>query len=778
MNYRGYFSSFDNKEYAVLFIADSNEEVFTEIELADDPVQIRYQAGDTLFAPTQISTCTVTVVNDEYLQDLFTPYAQGVEVQIYCSTDQRIVWQGYLKPQIYSQGYDKCWEKIDFECSDCLASLKYIDYQNYNGGKRIVTFKNIIDHACDLAGVDGYYWDNNKLLGSNNVLTPEKLTISEQNFYTEDTDEPWKYFDVVEEMCKYLGMTLIQWGTYFYFVDYQDFHTNTSMSTLLYEKRNNYAGEGERVLGAPVTITEDTYKGNGHTISFEPIYNKASVKANFYYAKDFLPDMWEDDYITNRYGGSTCVEIPPQVNQIQFRENKFTGNTAYTPVYLSKGYQKHDADDSVYVYYRRLLDHDYYSPVYHTSGLTPTTPPAADLTTVRITRDYISGQLVDFGYADRGNATDASYELASSISFDKYLLIHTWDKMPFYFTMNELRQHVNDYPPVYQLNSGYTNPIIVDEDNSYLCLFANALFQRYKERDYFNPDWTNEPSQINSSMLPIGIKGISYNIRPFLNFKLGIGNKWWNGSAWTTTETNFWVKCRTEEDEDDTRLMDPSNWNSERDILNNINFTEWTGADGYKIPLDNSIDMNSEVHFAINVPNKLGRLVPVNFDPETGTSGQNHWCWLKDLELTIHNKLTSEKKEDDIIYGAEEDGIIDANSVMELSDVEMKFTTFPGDAQLSYSNVGLATGGFLSGVVEPCLIVSHVLQKPEENVLTKIINQYSSQTIKERLTVDINISPFQKIYDAYWGNGKHFVWNGTEIDLKRARQTITIVETK
>ena len=328
------------------------------------------------------------------------------------------------------------------------------------------------------------------------------------------------------------------------------------------------------------------------------------------------------------------------------------------------------------------------------------------------------------------------------------------------------------------MNDGYTNPIIVDGNNSYICLFVNGLWQRYEDRDYFNPDWTNEPSEVNISFWPSGYAGLSWNIRPYLNFKFGIGDKWWNGSGWTNTETNFWVKCRTEEDEDNPSLMSPQNWNTERDTLNNIPFTEWTGADGYKIPLDNSIDMNGEVHFAVNMPNKLAKLSLYNFDVNTGTSGQNHWCWLKDVALTIHNKLTSEKKEDDIVYGGEEDGVIDANSVMELSDVEMKFTTFPGDAPLSYSNVGLATGGFLSGVVEPCLIVSHVLQKPEENVLTKIINQYSSQTIKERLTVDINISPFQKIYDAYWGNGKHFVWNGTEIDLSRATQKITIVETK
>lgn len=178
------------------------------------------------------------------------------------------------------------------------------------------------------------------------------------------------------------------------------------------------------------------------------------------------------------------------------------------------------------------------------------------------------------------------------------------------------------------------------------------------------------------------------------------------------------------------------------------------------------------------MPIKLAFVNVGGLDVKTQTSGQNHWCWISGLKLTIHNKLSREVKDSDIVYGGEDDGQIDANSIMELNDVDLKITTYPGDMPLSYSHVGVAGGGFLSGIVEPALIPSYVSQKPEINLITRYINQYSSQTVKEELVVDMNVKPFTKIYDAYWVDSKHFVWNGTDIDLKNAKQTVQIVETK
>lgn len=783
MNLRGFFKDYECKEYAVIFTTDSTDETWQEIQLGAEPVIINYESSGLLFSPTKISTCTINVVNSSYLETLFTPYAQGVEVQVYSITDSEVVWQGYLKPQIYNMGYDSCLESIDFECSDCLASLQYLDYKPVNGTKQIVTFKDIIDQACDMAGVDGYYWPNNKMIDRATVL-PSHLTISEQNFYTEDTDEAWNYFTVLEEMSKYLGLTLVQWETYFYFLDVQTFHANERMSMTRYDKRTGYVSGTQETLDAAVTIDEDEYKGTGHQISYEPIYNKATVKSNFYYPDFFLPDITNEDKLTNRYGGTRLLEIPCAINQPSttngvpkktYDNEKFEGDIRYAPVlYNDKGNRRYDAQDNLYEYYNRMYDHEWYeSKYYDYDTLEPVDLPVQYKASTACTKMWIGGTIVETGNVPvTDTASSLNHELASSISLNKYICLARHSGFWGYWMGIE---NIQNLPPAFVLKSGFTNPIITDSGNTYLAIYAEGLFERYPDRNYINPDWVEGVSKGNAVA--------STHVRPRLVFKLGIGGYYWNGTEWTTSEVKFPIALESNELEytiiGKKKILPGDNWNLERKILNNIPWSDWTGLKGYKIPLPDFLDLNQDVTFEVCIQPEINHMATGSpYYEETSAGDQSAFCWVKDLSVKIANKQMDEWKKEDVVYGGEESGQIDANSVMELEEISMKFTTFPGKGGVSYSNVGVAGGGFLTGIIENDIVPSYQSLKPEENVLYKYINQYSSQTIKEELTVGLNILPFQKIYDEYWGNSKHFVWDGTQINLKEARQTITIVQTK
>lgn len=81
------------------------------------------------------------------------------------------------------------YETIELEAADSISSLQYIDYSPTND-RGIVSFKTIIDNICDACGnLKGYYWGTSKKIDSS-ILTPDLLAISEQNFYSSDTDEP------------------------------------------------------------------------------------------------------------------------------------------------------------------------------------------------------------------------------------------------------------------------------------------------------------------------------------------------------------------------------------------------------------------------------------------------------------------------------------------------------------------------------------------------------------------------------------------------------------
>lgn len=494
-NYRGYFNSLDCTPFRVDIINDTGSTAFTEVHLSgNQPFVVKYNNLSTIFSPKMISTATISVVNDGYLQEVYSPYAQGTQVILYDildETDPVVVWCGYLKPQTYSQGYSNEWETIELEASDCLASLQYMDYQNVGSHRQIVTFKDIIDNVCNAAKqLRGYYWPRTKKLGAT-VLLPEHLKISEQNFYTSDSDEPWKYDEVLEEMCKYLGLTVLQWNDMLYFIDFQSFHSTEDLYVSRYLKSNNYASHTEMHLAGAKTISADTYRGNSNNISFEPIYNKATVKSNFYFVDNFIPDIFEEEYLTNRLGGTKAQEVPLVPNTIYFKESKFTGDTGYTPVYINiDGKQKHDEPDNNYWYYRKMYDNQFYESVYMTTGLTEVTPSAAELSGTGCTRNYVGATVVDFTSVERGDSNSASYEVASSAPFTKYLLIHQYDRPDFIelWPSSQQYKYANDFPAVFKLKAGYYNPIITDGDNTYLALFTNAIFERYKDRDYINPE--------------------------------------------------------------------------------------------------------------------------------------------------------------------------------------------------------------------------------------------------------------------------------------------------
>ena len=81
---RGYFKSYDNKQYYVKVYQSHESEPFTEVELAgDSPFVVSYDVSNTPFEPIRTSTATISVVHNEYLDELYTPYAKGTSVKVY-----------------------------------------------------------------------------------------------------------------------------------------------------------------------------------------------------------------------------------------------------------------------------------------------------------------------------------------------------------------------------------------------------------------------------------------------------------------------------------------------------------------------------------------------------------------------------------------------------------------------------------------------------------------------------------------------------------------------
>lgn len=734
--------------YQVNIWKDDSAPVEVDME-GGEPVLVTYEESNTPFEPIRKSTATLGFVADD-LMDCVSETADGTKVSI--TNNNELVWCGYLKPYIQSQSFRRCVDVIQLEASDAISLLQYIKYTTVGTYKDIVNFQQLLEkicNACDL--IKGFAWAKTKKYGLHNCV-PSDFKMSEQNFYTSDTDEPWTLYQVLEEMCRYLGLTAVQIGEYIYLLDYGAMSVQNPTYNL-YKKSNDYLYP-EEVTTTSATIAQKDIRGAGSSINWEQIYTKVSVKDSFYKPEYFVPDFWKDDYITNVYNPNepwTC------------KENEYVTfmGLPVLPYISDKGKFEYEYPDFPFQYYNRRYTHKYYDGIYYNSDLTPYTP--SDMAHSALTRDYIGGTLVETATVEKGLSGWTNYEEAGSINFTKTVCISQMDQPAYH---GNPTPYLDSYVPVMKVIDNYTNPIINNGSSTYIVIDGKAMYERHRHADYINPKWTNEA--VAASKTTSSSAG---NRRPSLCFRLGINGNYWNGTGWTDTPCNFIVDEVTglieSEGDEPSHFMEGSNWNIDRNILNNIQWSDWVGLSGYRIPLDSAHNFNGPIDFKINLPIKLASYTGPHDDDCT----LNSYCYLKDFSVKIANKGSENTKNDLVI-----ENVIDGPMENEMSQITCKFTTYDIKGGLSYSNVGYGAG-LLTDITDVALGVE---QKPEENLIQRLVNQYSTPTIKLGLETTLDYQPLNKITDIDLEeyDGKTFVILGQTINYKNGSQEIKLIELK
>lgn len=765
-NYRGYFRAFDNNDLFEVQLIKDDTTSFTEVMMAgEEPFVVTYDNSNTIYDPVRTSKATIKVVNNVYMDDIFSPYAQGTKVILKNNTKNTIEWVGYLTPRIYNQGYDQEYEVIELEAEDCLSTLQYIDYiEDVTAHtKDIVTFKSILNRICDACGLlDGYYWPRTKKVGSK-VLLPDDVMISEYNFFTTDTDECWKLDEMLKEICQYFGMTALQWKNRLYFVDYQSYHNNDDVYYNWFSKSSQYTSSTTTHIGSAKFVTASSFKSSGSDISFKPIYNKAVVKANMNTCEDFVPTPFEDEDLENRRGDFFAnyeVSAPRP-----YRPEYPNGTSWFEQKYVEDCDVDDDAKrlgDSKYRYFHRLYDHKNWESLYYYAidfRHNPQPAPKSQIgdlwSTETVTTDYVGATIVDLGVVRNEYYDEYQQHIVpSKLDYTRYICV------------NQAGQVGNAWidVPVFRL-SQYKAPCFLDTSKSYIIIDFKALCQRYFKRPYINPDWTNEPCKHGGS-------GSSANQNGEYYFRLKIGNMYWSGKQWVENATGraSLFKVVVEKDEG------IGEYNKERGVLNNISWDEYINEEGYKIPLD-GVDLFDDITFEILMP--TGQYI---YQAQTGGEwlySYNQYVWFSDLKIKCAQvgQDGEEQDENDITY----ENVIDEDAVSKLSDITVKITSYSDMTKPSYSNVIYVSGDthvFLTEVKEDNIDDS-IAQRPEENIIQKLVQQYNTQTRKFNVTLNMNYTPFDVVNRIdVEDTSKRFVQTSTSIDYKDGKQEITYEEIK
>lgn len=756
MNYKATFNGFNREtntciQYELKLMKETGSTVFTDIELSgDNPCRLTYNTSDTPFDAIRASYLTISVVADNYLEDILPTTPKEVKVTLTNKTNNILVFSGWLRPFVLSAGYRDEYESFELYADDCLGILKYYPFETLVSGKtQIVSFHEIIKQICIVGEFGDYYWPRTKYNGST-VLLPTAMAISEKNFFYDDVDETLKLDEVLEEICKYVGLTAVQEREDLYLFDYQALRTNANQYMTRRNKINGYGRSTNVYVGSTLALSQDYIVGSNPSITIEPVKNKIEVRDNCYEVEEFIPGIFDDEYLTNRlsptgdsYNFNYAVEVPitAATHRGKYRNGR---NTKWEEV-----------GDTAYTYYHRVYDSKYWESVYN-NGLTPIS--LADYKT------DVGGTIVEEGHAK--NDYDSEYGqtiIASSIDYKRYLMISQqnegrpmmgwtiWDSliMPAQPPLD---------CPVFRLKSGYTVDYVFPQ-GSYLVINGAIKFEKYKDRPYINPEWTTKAPK----WVRFFASGTSIMAFGYFAFKFGIGGKWWNGQEWTTTEQGFWVAPEK------TQKQNPA-YNIDSHILNNVKYDLYIGAEGYKIPLD-GIDTTQPITFEVLLPS----LQFVNEDvPEF-----NGFAWISDLSLKVYRQGENEadnNTENDYV----ESNVISSGSVMEMSAIELKITTNDKRTKASWSDCILLgardSKTLLSTVREPA-IAGNEARRPEQNIVKKFVDQYSTQTKKISIDIPSTISQFTRLENLDVDNpNDKYVILGSEIDYAYGSQRITAIK--
>lgn len=368
-------------------------------------------------------------------------------------------------------------------------------------------------------------------------------------------------------------------------------------------------------------------------------------------------------------------------------------------------------------------------------------------------RLYRGAKIVDYA-----NFRKEEYqnELPSDISFTRYLAISQQGGT----TGTSTTSLVDRYVPVFTLNESTAPAVLVDTKNTSIIIDANAIYERYRGTDYINPEWESEPRN----------KG---EIHPALVLTLGIGNKYWDGYKWATGKTAFEVPLQWKStqyiDQDDNKYSKENIWNSDLHIKNQVSWSDWTGANGYTIPL-NGVDLNGEITFEIRMPKEAQENVTGSFDD----NNFNGMCYISKLEMYLGTEGGELDDLNDVVF----ENVIDEQSLNELSPIELDITTYPGKGKMSYSHIG-HRNKLMQNTRD---IYIHGENQPEEhNLIERYVHQFSTKTCVKELDLDINqVKPYWEFIDTYDDNDEYkpYIVLGERRDFYLGVDSVTLMELK
>lgn len=820
MRYIAEFTNWSGEDIEVLITTEREDSGLTNITLSGDPVQIDMDAN-SLMAPIKSQSATISILTYKPYFDMYSSTATGVSVKITNKTRNTVIFQGFTTPCLYNQDF-KHLDTIQLECISGISALEFIKYPKENLG--IKSFYNIIKESLKLVGYSSFYFSKNlRLKETDTSEILKRLGVSEFNFIDDDDEKtPWTRKEVLEEICKYFGVSLVVYGENLWFIDYQALNSGKTEFFKYYLNTDLVTNVNEN---DEFDLVGKAFVKDGADLSLDECYTKISINSNFYESETAIPDPLESDNLTNitqtsptsiSYLGEIVETFDTSFDWDRDGnvDSKYDGDGNRTNPNDKKGrvfykylnsssikthqykvkrdvYKKYESpewrDDPNYQGYANVsqftetgmmeTETDLSSLGFFKYKTNSTLPRPQDVGLTKGSETIIGSGIVDTMYWDQNDDPREP----SSLNFSSYISIigninyrPNWGSLENSQALEGLADPGGDQItstnlarlPMFETADNFPD-IIYSSDGSinYIVISGEyAITQYYGLHVYPGGCYINNTiKQTNKDKTGFGLVRISVNI----------GNKYYTpDKGWHEYSGDVLNEIFTLRVGEDVFAL-----NNFYSFNNNVSYTQSIDADeGYAIPITKDDNLKGKLKVIFYFPVvKGGYSYKYEYyagKDSTGSGTSNNVLnlipefWFRNLKFQI---ITNDANEDDIVYY----NIPEETNVNEFDGLELKLTTQRPDKRPSVSSViYLPTNDYQLTLFDRCIGKE---QTQELNLVEKYLGHYS--TPKKKLTSNTvnEIKPFTTLNYPDILDGKFQVFS-ENLDVKKDQLELTIME--